>query len=646
MNTLSNKVYFVYSGSSLPRYALASIKLAKEFSGMEIHILTNEKNRKLIKLPSINFTAIEDFYNDSYFQNVKKKVLFSKNFRDNFWLKTIERFFILREFVTFKKISSFFHAELDQLLFGTNELVLNIEKTKKSGIFFPFHSHNSACASIFYCNNINSFSSMLNAAAYGDAYLNDMDLIASWAKNNPDLAISLPTMAAKIIGPNIATPQNVLELSPMNLCGVVDASQVGQWVAGIDPRNIPITETPKNKFVAPPGECLLSKEQLDKFNFQINFQENRLDIVYDNKIKTRIFNLHIHSKIHHSLSISRFSLLNLFERANEDKPSTLIAAKIIQLKSYLEINYTKIIKHDEYLLILKKIINRCKKKINHYLRIRSSTYPYISGDTFREIADFIWENHNKNINPKKIKAGDIIFCESDLVEDLDCQILSKISVSTILLLGNSDKNHQITNYIKFKHKNVFKIYAQNLCDEIMSWKVLPIGIENLWHSNNGILSKRIIKQSNQANKIFRIMWAFDIFTNESERLIAAKNLKNCLTADQLEVYYPEHHQKALQKYAFVAAPPGNGLDTHRMWEAFYFKCIPIVKKSYMTSEYEALGLPIWVVNSYEELKDINENLLKKKYFLLAQNFSNKSIWADYWINQIKESSKKIKILNK
>jgi hypothetical protein len=53
-----------------------------------------------------------------------------------------------------------------------------------------------------------------------------------------------------------------------------------------------------------------------------------------------------------------------------------------------------------------------------------------------------------------------------------------------------------------------------------------------------------------------------------------------------------------------------------------------------------------VVNSYEELKDINENLLKKKYFLFVQNFSNKSIWADYWINQIKESSKKIKILNK
>jgi hypothetical protein len=643
---MSNTVYFVYSGDSFPKYALASIKLAKEFSGMKVHILTNEKNRKLIQLLSVNFTAIEDFYDDSYFQIAKTKVLFDKNFRDNFWLKTVERFFILYQFVKLKKINSFFHAELDQLLFGANELVLNIEKTKKSGIFFPFHSHDMAIASVFYCNNINSLSSMLNTAVYGDAYTSDMTLMASWAKNNPGLAFSLPTMATKIIGPNIATPQNVLELSPKDLCGVVDAAQVGQWVGGIDPLNIPITETPKTKFVYPSGQYLLSKEQLEKFNFQINFQENKLNIIYNNKIKTRIFNLHIHSKIHHSLSISRSSLLNLFELANEDNPSHLMAAKIIQLKGYLKKIFAKIMKHDEYLLILKKKIYICKKKINHYLKIRPSSYPYISGDTFRKISDFIWENHNKNINPKNIKVGNIIFCESDLISELDSQILSKINVPIILLLGNSDKNHKLNNSIKFRHNNVFEIYAQNLCDKIVGWKVLPIGIENLWHSNNGIMSKRIIKKSNKTNKIFRIMWAFNIYTNESERLIAAKNLTYCLSADKLELNYPKLHQKALQKYAFVAAPPGNGLDTHRMWEAFYFKCIPIVKKSYMTLEYESIGLPIWVVNSYEELKNINENLLKEKYSNLSQNFSNKSIWADYWTNQIKESFKKIKSLNK
>lgn len=643
---MSNTVYFVYLGNPLPKYVLASIKLAKEFSGMKVHILTNEKNLKLIKIPSVNFTAIEDFYEDSYFQIAKKKVLFDKNFKNNFWLKTVERFFILYDFAKLAKISSFFHAELDQLLFGTNELVLNIEKTKKSGIFFPFHDNNSAIASIFYCNNINSLSSMLKAAAYGDAYLNDMDLMASWAKNNTSLVISLPTMASKILGPNTITPINILELSSKDLCGVVDAAQVGQWVAGIDPMNISIYETPKNKFAYPTGKCWLSKEQLEKFKFQINFEENKLNIVYDNKIKTRIFNLHIHSKIHHSLSISRSSLLNLFELANENKPSCLMAAKTIQIKSYFKNIFEKKISIDEYLIFFKKIIKKFKVKINHYLKIRPSSYPYISGDTFRKISDFIWEKYNKNINPKNIKAGDIIFCESNLVADLDYQILSKINVPIILLLGNSDKNHKFASSIKFLHNNIFEIYAQNLEDEITGWKVLPIGIENLHYSNHGILSKKIIKKSNVANKIYRIMWAFNFSTNQSERLIASKNLTNCLNSDRLTNCYNSSHQKALQKYAFVAAPPGNGLDTHRMWEAFYFKCVPIVKRSYMTSVYESLGLPVWVVNSYEDLKDVNENLLKKKYFHYAQNFSCEVIWADYWINQIKKSSKKIKILYK
>ena len=35
----------------------------------------------------------------------------------------------------------------------------------------------------------------------------------------------------------------------------------------------------------------------------------------------------------------------------------------------------------------------------------------------------------------------------------------------------------------------------------------------------------------------------------------------------------------LNNYKFVIAPFGNGLDTHRVWEAIYSNSIPIVKKS-------------------------------------------------------------------
>jgi hypothetical protein len=98
------------------------------------------------------------------------------------------------------------------------------------------------------------------------------------------------------------------------------------------------------------------------------------------------------------------------------------------------------------------------------------------------------------------------------------------------------------------------------------------------------------------------------------------------------------HQKALARYAFVASPPGNGLDTHRTWEAMYLNCVPIVKRSFMTEEFERLGLPIWIVDSYEELKKYDENALKAKYLELEPKFKSDALWFDYWKDLIRKSS--------
>jgi hypothetical protein len=64
----------------------------------------------------------------------------------------------------------------------------------------------------------------------------------------------------------------------------------------------------------------------------------------------------------------------------------------------------------------------------------------------------------------------------------------------------------------------------------------------------------------------------------------------------------------------------------------------------MTLIYESIGLPIWLVDSYEELKNVDEDELKKKYLNFISSFNNKAIWADYWINQIQKLSDKAKNL--
>ena len=53
-----------------------------------------------------------------------------------------------------------------------------------------------------------------------------------------------------------------------------------------------------------------------------------------------------------------------------------------------------------------------------------------------------------------------------------------------------------------------------------------------------------------------------------------------------------------------------------------------------------MTLIIWLVDSYKELKNVDENKLKKKYLNFISSFNNKVIWADYWINQIQKLSDK------
>ena len=165
---------------------------------------------------------------------------------------------------------------------------------------------------------------------------------------------------------------------------------------------------------------------------------------------------------------------------------------------------------------------------------------------------------------------------------------------------------------------------------------LPIGLENAWHANHGNTSsfKRLSKV--MLDRKSRIMWTFSIHTNAAVRSAAAIELLRITVADKFGTISSEEHRKLLLAYSFVASPPGNGLDTHRTWEAMYLGCVPIVLRSYMAEYFEKLGLPIWVIDSYSELSSFDEKYLAKKYDEFVPLFNNKALWFDYWAKAIAE----------
>ena len=293
---LLTSTYFVFLGESLPEYAVSSLELAVRHSGMQINLLGNEKLGRQVVNKGINFIAIEDFYDSSGFKDAAMRISAPQSFRGGFWLKTLERFFVLEQFMRTANLDNFFHAELDQLLFRTDLLVNHLDEISHTGLFIPFHNKDAAVASVLYCNNHTALKSLIDFSRQGEPFVNEMYLIASWSAQYPQYVLSLPTMYS-VLNPGLGNLNpRINALSARDIGGAVDAAQLGQWIGGIDPRNVPLAQVPLTKFSDLDTRNLLSREQLNQLRFELDSNDGSVICSQtENDLKTRVYNFHLHS---------------------------------------------------------------------------------------------------------------------------------------------------------------------------------------------------------------------------------------------------------------------------------------------------------------------------------------------------------------
>jgi hypothetical protein len=88
----------------------------------------------------------------------------------------------------------------------------------------------------------------------------------------------------------------------------------------------------------------------------------------------------------------------------------------------------------------------------------------------------------------------------------------------------------------------------------------------------------------------------------------------------------------IYNHKYVICPRGNGLDTHRLWEALYMGTFPIVKKDINNSFYS--DMPILFVNDWTE---ITLDLLIEMCSVLEyrkDTFDKSKLTFGYWENKI------------
>lgn len=89
----------------------------------------------------------------------------------------------------------------------------------------------------------------------------------------------------------------------------------------------------------------------------------------------------------------------------------------------------------------------------------------------------------------------------------------------------------------------------------------------------------------------------------------------------------------MRNHWYTLCPRGNGVDTHRLWEALYMGSIPIVKRDIAHSDWQ--DLPILFVDDWSE---VTEGFLRSQLpRLTTMEWNANKLRASYWIQKIHES---------
>lgn len=220
---------------------------------------------------------------------------------------------------------------------------------------------------------------------------------------------------------------------------------------------------------------------------------------------------------------------------------------------------------------------------------------FITGNGFKNLAHFIFDEHGFRQNKTVTNETPIFFVKTDYVDYFFSNtLLPKYKFK--LITHNSDYNidNKYLNYLNYYYLD--KWFAQNINFVHDKLIPIPIGIANSeWpHGNTDILQKVIDIKYEKEQLIYA---NFNIRTNPNQRKYCLANIPNEFVENN--VSFETYLTKTAKAY-FTICPLGNGIDSHRIWESLYLRSIPVVENTYnITYMSKKYNLPVVVIEDWK-----------------------------------------------
>lgn len=630
---------YVHIGKELPECFLDNIyqTILTNYKQIKIYILLNDeliaKTRESVnKLNTcyfnddgssldLQFVYIKNSVIENHLQNNEnynnycdslKKYNDIMNFRDGFWVSTTKRFFYIHAVMEMFCIENVFHIENDVLLNeNLNELYGSI--INKNKIYMVKDSIDRVIPSILFIPNANE---MLQLVKYisdtmkgSDSFMNDMNLLGVYP--NFKSFNAYPNNQHKYLYDGAAIGQYLDGIDVKNLNGLPEDKESQQYklIQFNNPTVGFINETSLYK----PNKSVFYKKQFYVTGLTIPIN---ILLCKTNENTNMIPNIHIHSKQLYKFS-SVFDL-----KINDIISGDRVVGVCDFVISTHEINdFHKNLEHFipiDRIVLIKNLLNINYAMLNKYM------LHYLKKNNKKSIKLFIYTH----LFEKLFKIG--FFDNIDTSIDYD------------IYLHNSDHSFD-NNYLPLlDKKHIKKVYVQNPnIDLNEKVTLLPIGIANSMWVHGDLIGLYDTMKSTYLYKKCKSVYININPNTFGYRLDVLNKLKEYEWELSQSKPYKEYLYELSQHY-FCLCIRGNGIDTHRFWEALYLGVIPIIINNEETNcqnfinYLREMEIPFYEIKNLDVFtnKDFfNEKLYKRQLLKLKKSIGNlNTLKISHYIN--------------
>jgi hypothetical protein len=256
----------------------------------------------------------------------------------------------------------------------------------------------------------------------------------------------------------------------------------------------------------------------------------------------------------------------------------------------------------------------------------------VSSGAFRGLCDHVFWCNDAPRENANLGHGDIVFCKIDEVWRL-FRALRRTRKRIVLVTGEGDKPVTPELFAQ-KPPHVSHWFGMNMFAEDPAATPIPLGLGEDGHPAT-LEGKDIADMAKQSLVRTGLLYAnFGTASNP----VVREPLRAWLEKPAQQWVTWQGHQgdegktaylQALCSHHFVFCPPGNGEDSHRMWEALYAGAIPVVRESPAMRNFR--DLPILFVPRLDEISQ--DSLRAHAQSGAGQSVSRSKLDLTFWADE-------------